>query len=308
MPLSGHPALRVGVLDGSNWLGPPLATYRMGGTVWGLPIDAATQHAVYRADLMGDEPVPHRWTAAIALGHRLRKKARYLGMAVTTPHGILTIASLMANLGCAWETRPDHPFAIDRAGFSEAYGQLQMLLALCPPDALSWNAIDLHEAMMARDDVVYCPCAYGYGTYGEADFPKRLSFGPFAGLHAPFHAGSTVGGTGLALSRASRHPADALRFLAFVASDLAQHQLIPSRHGQPAAALAWHDPEIDVRFNGFFSAARASIEAAWVRPRYRGYIDFQAKAGQITADGLAAGDEAAKVWTRLEPLLATVNS
>ena len=308
MPLSGHEALRVGVVDGLTWLGPSLATYRLGGTVWGLPIDAATQHAVYRADLLGEEPAPQSWTAAIALGYRLRKKSQYLGMAVTTPHAILTIASLMANLSCPWETRLDHPFAIDRAGFNEAYSQLQQLLAFCPHEALAWNAIDLHEAMMARDDVVFCPSAYGYGTYGEADFSKRLNFGPFAGLRAPYHAGSTVGGTGLGLSRVTKHPAEALRFLAFAASDRAQQQLIPSRHGQPAATLAWHDPEIDDRFNGFFSATRSSIEAAWVRPRYRGYIDFQAKAGQIAAEGLAADDSAAKVWTRIEPLLATVNS
>lgn len=308
LPLSGHPELPVSVGDDQHWLGASLLSYRLGGTVWGLPIDAATQHAVYRADLMASEPVPESWTAAITLGERLRKRGLHLGIAISTPHTILTIATLMANLGCPWETRVDHPFQIDRAGFCEAYARVQALLRLCPEAALEWNAIDLHEAMVARDDVVYCPCVYGYGTYGEADYRNRLSFGPFAGLKAPYHAGSTLGGTALAVSRTTRHPAEAIRFLAFAAGDVAQRNLIPSRHGQPALATAWHDPDTDARFNGFFSASRSSIETAWVRPRYRGYIDFQAEAGRLAADGLRSGDMAAAVWARIEPLLATVNT
>ena len=308
LPLSGHRDLPVGVGDGQLWLGASLQSYRLGGTVWGLPIDAATQHAIYRADLMGSDPAPESWTAAITLGERLRKRGLHLGIAISTPHTILTIASLMANLGCPWETRVDEPFRIDRAGFCEAYAQVQALLRLCPDAALEWNAIDLHEAMVARDDVVYCPCVYGYGTYGEADYRKRLSFSPFVGLKAPYHAGSTLGGTGLAVSRATRHPKEALRFLAFAASDAAQRNLIPSRHGQPALATAWHDPDPDARFNGFFSATRSSIETAWLRPRYRGYIGFQDEAGRLAAEGLRSGGTAVSVWARIEPLLATVNT
>jgi multiple sugar transport system substrate-binding protein len=308
LPLSGYSDLRVGVSDDHLWLGPSLLSYRMGGTVWGLPIDAATQHAVYRADLIASEVMPESWTAAISLGERLRKRGLHLGLAVSTPHTILTIASLMANLGCPWETQPDRPFAIDRAGFCEAYSQVQALLRLCPEAALNWNAIDLHEAMVARDDVAYCPCVYGYGTYGEADYRARLSFGPFAGLKAPYHAGSTLGGTGLAVSRTTRHLPEAVSFLAFAASDQAQRHLIPSRHGQPAIELAWHDPDIDARFNGFFSATRSSIETAWLRPRYRGYIGFQAEAGHLAAEGLRSGNKAAAVWAKIEPLLATVNT
>ena len=308
LPLSGFPELRLGINDDHRWLGASLRSYRMGGTVWGLPIDAATQHAIYRTDLMAAEPLPESWTATIALGERLRERGLHLGIAVSTPHAILTIASLMANLGCPWETRPDRPFKIDRAGFCEAYSQVQAVLRLCPDEALSWNAIDLHEAMVARDDVVYCPCAYGYGTYGEEDYPARLSFGPFAGLKAPYNAGSTLGGTGLAISRTTRYPREAVRFLAFAASDQAQRNLIPSRHGQPAITMAWHDPDIDHRFNGFFSATRSSIETAWLRPRYRGYIEFQATAGHLAAEGLRSGNKSAAVWAKIEPLLATVNT
>lgn len=308
LPLSGNAQLRVGVLDDHLWLGASLSSYRYGGTVWGLPIDAATQHAIYRADLMAAEPLPDNWSSAVALGEKLQKQGQYLGMAVTAPHAILTIASLMANLGCPWETRPDFPFTIDRAGFCEAYAQLQALLRYCPQNSFSWNAIDLHDQMVANDNIVYCPCVYGYGTYGEADYRARLSFGPFAGLKAPYHAGSTLGGTGLAISRLTRHPAEAIRFLAFAAGHEAQKDLIPSRHGQPALEAAWDHSAADARFNGFFSNTKTSIEAAWMRPRYRGYIGFQAAAGVMVAESLGAGDKAETAWIKIEPLFAAVNT
>jgi len=160
---------------------------------------------------------------------------------------------------------------------------------------------------MPRHDIAYTPCVYGYGTYGEPDYPQRLSFADFAGRVAPFHAGSVLGGTALAVSRRSRHKAAALDFIGFVASDAGQ-ALIQSRHGQPALAMLWVEGEADTQFNGFFTAARRSIETAWTRPRHRGYIAFQAAFGALVADGLGEGRQGADLWGAVEPLTAAVNS
>ena len=307
LPLSGLPGLRVDLSDADRYLGGSLLSYRIGGTVWGLPIDAATQHAVYRADLINGSAVPVSWTEALTLGKHLSRRGMRLGLAVQTPHAILTIAALMANLGHPWETAADAPFQIDKAAFIEAFDQIMALLQFCPQEAIGWNAIDLHEAMVARDDIAYAPCVYGYGTYGEADQRRRLSFGPFAGLRAPYHAGSVLGGTGLGISRQTPHPQAALAFLRFAASDAAQLVLTPQHHGQPAVAAAWSDPALDETFNGFFSAVAPSIIAAWTRPRYAGYIAFQDKAGRIAAEALGQGGTATQVYAQIEPLFAAVN-
>jgi multiple sugar transport system substrate-binding protein len=57
-------------------------------------------------------------------------------------------------------------------------------------------------------------------------------------------------------------------------------------HGQPARGDAWEDPAIDARFGGCYGATRATIEAAWIRPRYAGYLGFQAKAGPLVEQHL----------------------
>ena len=274
--------------EDSRYVGPSLATYRYGGHIWGAPIDAATQHAVTRPDLLdaAGEPMPESWGDAVALGERLVRRGLKLGMAVETPHAILTIGSLMANAGAPWGTDPNAPMTVDRGGFLAAMEWMRELLAFCPPESLAWNSIDLHAAMVARDDVAYCPCVYGYATYGESDMRRPLGFGPFAGAAAPYAAGSAIGGTALAVSRSGSAPEAALDFAAFMLGRDVQCRLIPECHGQAATNESWDDPANDARFNGFFSAARSSMETAWVRPRLPGYTAFQHAAGEVVAAAL----------------------
>ncbi len=273
---------RLGPEADPLYIGASLESYRYGGAVWGAPIDAATEHAILRADLLAGagEAVPERWSEVAALGPRLRARGLFLGCPVVTPHAALFVAALMANAGRPWPTDPASAFAIDREGLAEALEALRELLECCPPEALRWNSIDLHAAMVARDDVAYAPCVYGYATYGEADMRRRLGFADFPGRVAPYPAGTAIGGTALGVSASSRHPEAAIAFVRFALSVEAQRAIIPAHHGQPALAAAWRDPEVDARFNGFFSGVRASMTSAWIRPRRPGYIRFQHEAGR----------------------------
>ncbi|MET3898025.1 multiple sugar transport system substrate-binding protein [Devosia sp. UYZn731] len=273
--------------DDRHFAGASLTSYRYADAVWGAPIDGATQHALYRGDLMADRPLPVSWDDVLNLGRMLRKDGLFLGMACETPHAVLTIAALMANAGKPWSTDPKQPFRIDRVGLGEALELVTAALEFCPPEAIGWNSIDLHDQMVARDDVVYAPCVYGYATYGEADMRKRLSFAPFPGTTAPHQAGTAIGGTAVGLSRHCKDPTAALRFIAFLLSDVAQREIIAAHHGQPAIAAAWDDAVTDARFNGFFSAIRSTIDTAWIRPRLQGYPNFQKEAGIVVRRVLA---------------------
>lgn len=259
------------------YIGPSLASYRYAGGVWAAPIDGATMHAAVRPDLMGDTPLPATWDEALALGPRLRARGQFLGLAVHTPHAAAAMFSLLANQGRAIPTDPQAPFTPDRADLGDALDLVAALLAFAPPEARGWSSIALHKAMVARDDIAYCPAVYGYATYGEADMRRRLGFGPFAGVSGP--SGSMIGGTGLAVSAFSAHRAEAVAFARFAAQGSVQDPIVGGHHGQPATIGAWADPALDARFNGFFSGARSSMETAWVRPRRPGYIPFQNAAG-----------------------------
>ncbi len=273
----------LGPLADALYIGPSLPSYRFAGHVWAAPVDAATPHAAARTDLLQrtGEPLPGNWAQTIALGRKLRAKGLHLATPVPTPHAFATVASLMANLGKPIDTDPSGSCAFDRSAMAEALDALDDVLALSHPDTLRWNSIALHEAMVARDDIAFTPCVYGYATYAEADMRARLAFSDFCGIEAPYEAGSMLGGTGLAVSASCKHPEAALAFVRFALSRAAQDRIIPGHHGQPALASAWNDAANDARFNGFYSGVRRSMEGAWIRPRQAGYIRFQAAAGTI---------------------------
>jgi multiple sugar transport system substrate-binding protein len=251
--------------------------------VWAAPIDAATPHSAFRPDLLSKagEPVPANWAETVQLGKRLRKAGLWIATPVTSPHAFATVASLMANLGCPIATDPWMPFALDRDAMAEALDALDAVIASSPPETLDWNAISLSEAMVSRDDIVFTPAIYGYATYAEADMRTPLGFSNFCGLASPFPAGSMLGGTGLAVSAATKHKEAAIAFTRFCLSAPAQERIIPEHHGQPALASAWEDADNDARFGKYFTRVRASIETAWIRPRRPRYIRFQAEAGRL---------------------------
>jgi multiple sugar transport system substrate-binding protein len=279
LPLEDHiPELAPD--NAGAFIGPSLMSYWYGGHVWGVPIDGATQHAIYRRDLL-DGPPPGNWHEVLELGARLRKQGLFLAQAFETPHTILSAGSLMANMGLPWTTKANNGVDIDAAGLTQALEHLAACFAFCPPEAIGWNSIDVHEQMAARNDLVYAPCIYGFATYGEADFGNRLSFAPFPGPVAPHQAGSAVGGTALGISRHSAAQTEALDFARFLASSHAQVQIIPSHHGQPAHAAAWRSDALDRTYNGFYSATLQSLDQAWVRPRIAGYAAFQQQSGVI---------------------------
>jgi multiple sugar transport system substrate-binding protein len=275
-------------LRDEDFVGPSLSSYRYAGALWALPIDGATQVAVYRPDLIGDHgEVPRTWSDVIALGRAARRDGQWLGLACLNPHAALVLAALCAHLGAPWSPDPEaEPF--DPVSLRSAIGALREVLEFVHPDCLGFNAIDLHEAMVARDDLIYCPLAYGYLTYGEADGRRPLRFADFPALAGSAPCGTVLGGTGLGLTRSCRDVDAAHRFLAMLASGPAQVELVAGHHGQPGHVAAWNDPAVDARYGGAFSATRATVDAAWVRPRFPGYIQVQHACGDLVA-GFCAG-------------------
>ncbi len=310
VPLDTRLPEMLGNQADAKFLGPSLASYRCQGHVWGAPIDGATQHAVYRQDLLdqlgGDVPQSH--AQVLELGRRARSQGMYLGTAIETPHAFMSVLSYMANLGGPITADEQGILSIPEASFVSAYQALEQILSLSAPESLDWNSIAVHEAMVARDDIVYCPAVYGYATYGEQDQRKPLSFAGFAGIQQPFAAGATLGGTALGLSSHCRQPELALAFIRHMLSDEVQINLIGTNYGQPASLAGWDNPDNDQRFNGFYSAARASMEHSWVRPRYLGYVEFQRRSGLIVAEGLREDSTAEQVRGRLLALVAETRS
>jgi multiple sugar transport system substrate-binding protein len=265
----------------ADYIGPSLATYRYDGAIYAVPVDAACQVAALRPDLMAliGERVPKTWAEVMSLGEAAARKGLRLAIGLAGVHSLMTFFTLMASLGNPCAPSPEKPFC-DRAAAREALALLRGLLKFCPPGVFDWNSIRLHELMVEEDLFVYCPAVYCYATYAEADQRRPLRFADLPAAAGASPSGSTIGGTGLAISAACKAPEAALAYAAFAASAAAQRQFA-RHHGQPARIEVWHDAEIDRIYGGCFSATRATIEGAWIRPRYPGYLGFQEQGGLL---------------------------
>jgi len=261
------------------FVGPSLESYRFAGRLWAIPIDAACQVAVSRPDLMGklDQLPPANWNESIRLGHRAAEANLSLAIGLRGVHSLMSFFSLCANLGSPCSVDPHHAF-VDPDTAHAALTMLRDLVALCPRQCLDWNSIELHDAMVARDDLLFCPAVYCYATYAEADQRRPLRFHDMPGPRG-YH-GSTIGGTGLGISAQCQRPEAAKAYVRFAASLPAQFAFA-HHHGQPALRGIWDNEQINQHYGGCYRATHNTMEKSWIRPRYRGYLDFQAKAGNL---------------------------
>jgi multiple sugar transport system substrate-binding protein len=271
------------LLEGRNddYIGPSLASYRFGGSIFAVPVDAAAQVAAYRPDLMArlDASPPQSWNDVIALSKRARRHGLQLAIAYSGVHGLMTFFTLMASIGRPCSQSPGEVFC-DRAAAREALGLMRSLASFCPKEIFDWNSIALHEALAKVDRLAYCPAVYCYATYAEADRTYPLRFADLPGASSNSPKGSTIGGTGLAVSVHCKVPQAAMIYARFAAAAETQTSFALN-HGQPARIEAWRDADLDRRFGGAYSATRATLEGAWIRPRYAGYLGFQKRGGEL---------------------------
>ena len=286
------------------FVGATLASYRYAGRLWAVPIDAACQVSVWRPDLLADcgEAPPRSWPEMLALGEQIAPRGLRLAIALSGVHSLMTFFSLSANSGRPCGSDPDGPF-VEPQTAAAALAAMRRLLMHSPAEALDWNSIAVQDAMAGRDDLVFCPAVYGFATYAEGDNAPPLAYGDFAGLAAPYGAGSTLGGAGLAVSAACQARTDALAYVAYLLEAGTQLRFA-AHHGQPARVEAWEDTATDARFGGFYRDTRASIEQAWLRPRYDGYLGFQKEAGTLIERHLRGDGSEGELISALEALYA----
>jgi multiple sugar transport system substrate-binding protein len=284
------------------FVGPSLDSYRYDGHVWALPVDAACQVAVARTDLLDllGTAVPKTWPEMLDLGRAARSRGLWLAIGLKGVHSLMTFFTLCANQSKPCSVDPSRPL-VDRDAARAALDAMRSLLALCPAEALDWNSIALHDAMIIRDDLVYCPAVYCYATYAEADMRRPLRFFDLPGLLGPDPRGSTIGGAGIGVSASCAEPEAALDYVRYLMAPETQRSFA-AHHGQPAAGCAWEDAGINARFGGCYESTRATIEAAWIRPRYPGYLEFQAEGGALVEQHLRGALPESDLLDRLEAL------
>jgi multiple sugar transport system substrate-binding protein len=271
---------------GAGSIGPTMRSYTMDGRQWALPLDAATQVAATRTDLAGEPP---------ATWDEVRGLARHAPVALSLagPHAFLTFASVAVAMGEEPATDPDE--LISQETGLAVLGLMAAIDVLAPPETRALNPIGLLELMAGTDRLAHCPLVYGYVTYAD-----RLAFTDAPALAPGGRPGSTLGGTGLALSTRCTPSAALLDHVRWLMSPAAQRDFLPRHNGQPSARAAWTDPTITAA--DFYRRTTTTCEQAWVRPRHAGYIGFQAAASAAVRAALAGDADHRDVLERMRVL------
>jgi multiple sugar transport system substrate-binding protein len=274
LPLEQHLPVELLRDQAAHGVGASHASYQFNGSQWALAIDAAAPIAGWREDALAaaGERVPQTWAELLALARRGR--VAFCGWPIDC---LMYFYAFCVNEG-------ETPFGADKSRIvSDAVG-VAALLALkeladaCQPDGFTRNPIRTWEWLAGRVPEAYCPFAYGYSNYARADYAAhRLKFGGLVTRNGrPLT--STLGGTGLAVSARTDHAAAALAYARHVAGVGTQTGVYTAAGGQPACRRAWLDAENNRLTQDYFRDTLATVETAYLRPRFDGYIDFQVKA------------------------------
>jgi multiple sugar transport system substrate-binding protein len=279
-------------------IGPSQSSYEHRGHVWALASDAACQVSAWREPDATHEP-PATWPEALEVMHRLGHRA---ALPLSPAHAISSLLTLWAGSGL--EPATGGRLVDPERGLE----QLEWLLDMhrCGhPASTSWEPPAALTALVAGE-LDYIPLTYGYVSYSArppaessrhgARAPRACRFSDIPGA-----TGAVLGGAGLAVSADSRRAAEAAEFAAWACSPEVQGSIVAPAGGQPASRACWEDSALDAAAGGFYSATRATMEGAWVRPRDAWWQRFQLEAGRALSAGLQAGTPPGRL---LEALLA----
>jgi multiple sugar transport system substrate-binding protein len=300
LPLDEH--LDAAFLDeqAASSVGRSHESYAWEGHQWALAIDAAAQVGAFRPDLLerAAVEVPRTWEEVVAASEALR--ARGLTMAIPA----VPVDAICAFLGtCGSEG--EEPLTSDDVVVSRDVGRgalrvLGDVVARSHPASTSWDPPTVLDRMAKDDAISYVPLAFGYANFGRPGFathPLRFTAGPAGAAGMP---SGTLGGAGLAVSASSAHAEAACAFAAFVARPDVQRTVYVEGGGQPGHRGAWSDPAINASTGHFFADTLGALDAAYLRPRYEGFLDFQDEAGDLVHRYLRDGGDPDAVLDALD--------
>ena len=269
-------------------------SYFINNKQWALAIDAASQTACYREDLI--KSYPSNWNALIGLA----KNNRVL-WPLKPVHAISSFYSIYNNI--TYELIPEQKNFIDRDFGIKTLSMMKAVSNELIKDCLTMDPIQTAELMTETNDFYYCPYIYGFSNYSRTNYRKNiLKYIDVMNLSGKGPAGTHLGGTGIAVSNVSKNKDLAIEYAFWIAGADCQKSLFYESGGQPGNSEAWEDEKINLETNDFFKSTRKTLNLAWVRPRHNGYMEFQDKSGDLINEYLQSDIRPESVCEKLSDM------
>jgi len=280
-----------------NSVGYSHLSYYYKNSQWALAIDAATPAASYRKDLLEKNKVglPQTWEEVIALA----KTGKVIVPAIPID---LLMNFYTFCITCGAEPFQNRDEVVDKETGVQAISTMKELYSLVDKRMFTCNPIAVAELMSATDEYWYCPFAYCYSNYSRRGYAKHLLHYTDVVSYEGNKLRTTIGGTGLAVSKFSKHKKVALDFTQWIVSPELQRTLYVENGGQPGHRSAWVDDEANRLTHDFFKNILPIMDNGYVRPRYNGYLHFQDHAGTPLQKCLLEDGDLAKALNEMNAI------
>ena len=280
-------------------VGPSYRSYTYDGHQWALAVDAAGHVSVYRPELLesGRANVPRTWREVLELANR-----NSVAIPLNPAGAIDSFLTLCANMGEEPGRRRDH--LVSRSAANKALELLRTIVPHISGESFVLDPPRVLDRMSTTNDISYCPLLFGYSNYSRpAKVPYLCHFTNIPGVEKSSGSrGALLGGTGLAISTSCQAVAAASRYLQWVTSPECQRTLYFESGGQPGNRVAWIDASVNAGTNSFFLNTLETLEQAYVRPRYDGFVEFHDQVGLLLHDHLQSRRNEVDIWDDINEL------
>lgn len=266
-------------------------SYYINHKQWALAIDAASQTACYREDLIPS--YPSNWNALLDLA-----KNNKVLWPLKPVHAISSFYSIYNNI--TMQLIPEKKKFIEKHYCVETLTMMKEVSKELITDCFTIDPIQTAEIMTETNDFYYCPYIYGFSNYSRKNYRKNiLKYIDVMNLSGKGPVGTNLGGTGIAVSNMSKNKDLAIEYAFWIAGADCQKSLFYESGGQPGNSVAWEDDKINKETNNFFRGTRKTLDHAWVRPRHNGYMQFQDESGYLVNEYLQSEIKAESICEKL---------
>lgn len=265
-------------------VGPSFESYCYKGHQYALPIDAAALVAAYRHDLIRSTNLKLPKTRAELFD--FYKKIPTIHK-VAWPLCATDLWCTFLTL-CAQEAGRDFikDRTIDRHLGSQVLDELKRHLEYLHPESMRWNPIQILDRMGEDDEIIYSPFLFGYTNYSRAGYAKNLVNFCNSPTNPNKDVSTILGGVGLAVSAECEHADLAVAYVSYVANAETQEGIYTQNGGQPGNLVAWQNEAGNTICHNFFKDTLQTMEKSYVRPRHKGWNQFQEQGAELLHSGL----------------------
>lgn len=260
-------------------------SYAWSGSTYAGAVDAACMVSASRASALDPDAMPRTWSDVKSLSDRIGREKILL--AANPTHAWASFLSLCENVAPSRERHTDgRPHwwtaeGIDPLVAAQALRLLRDLLEVCSPLSAQLDPIAVLERLAGSGDEVYAPLIFGYVTYARPRSGRELlNFANAPSLNGD-PIGTLTGGVGLAVSALSSNPDAAAHFVRFATSRDVQGGAYVDAGGQAGRWSVWSDERVNAVNNQFYVATLDTMNRAFLRPRAKGYPNFQRSASDL---------------------------